>query len=92
VSAIPSVWAFSQADYDNDGDLDVAAPRGGVDGRRRVRPSLLRNDGEGRFTDVAVAAGLAAPTSTGPPRWRRGPTSTATAGSTCSSAARTWRP
>jgi hypothetical protein len=29
-----------------------------VDGERRpVRASLLRNDGEGRFTDVAVEAG-----------------------------------
>jgi hypothetical protein len=67
VSAIPSVLGFSQADYDNDGDLDIAAPRGawmGIDGR--VRDSLLRNDGEGRFTDVAVAAGITGPDVDGP--------------------------
>ncbi|HMV65969.1 MAG TPA: CRTAC1 family protein [Myxococcota bacterium] len=60
VSAIPGVLSFNTSDYDNDGDLDVLAPRGGWfadDGR--VRPSLLRNDGEGRFTDVAIEAGLA---------------------------------
>jgi hypothetical protein len=50
---------FSVADYDNDGDMDVFAPRGAwyeLDGA--IRPSLLQNDGTGRFTDVAVQAGL----------------------------------
>ncbi len=51
-----------QADYDNDGDLDVLVLRGawlGEDGRHPN--SLLRNDGSGRFEDVTFAAGLAEP-------------------------------
>jgi hypothetical protein len=46
-----------QADYDNDGCLDVLVPRGAW-----IVPmpmSLLHNDCEGRFTDVTKAAGLA---------------------------------
>jgi FG-GAP-like repeat/ASPIC and UnbV len=46
-----------QADYDNDGDLDVFVPRGGwlVDGQPN---SLLRNRGDGTFQDVTAGAGL----------------------------------
>jgi hypothetical protein len=59
VSSIPGLLSFSVADYDNDGDVDVLGPRAGWMGAEgTVRPSLLRNDGQGRFTDVAVAAGL----------------------------------
>ncbi|MFV1988490.1 MAG: CRTAC1 family protein [Gemmatimonadota bacterium] len=45
------------ADYDNDGDADVLVLRGGwlVTGYPN---SLLRNDGDGTFTDVTEAAGL----------------------------------
>jgi hypothetical protein len=49
-----------QADYDNDGDVDVLVLRGawlGVEGRKPN--SLLENDGHGRFNDVTFAAGLA---------------------------------
>ena len=50
-----------QADFDNDGDVDLYALRGGWLGREgAMRNSLLRNDG-GRFTDVTAAAGLAEP-------------------------------
>ncbi|MGE5278847.1 MAG: FG-GAP-like repeat-containing protein, partial [Acidobacteriota bacterium] len=48
------------ADYDNDGFLDLLVLRGGwfaADGR--VRLSLLRNNGDGTFTDVTRDAGLA---------------------------------
>jgi hypothetical protein len=51
-----------QADYDNDGDLDLFVLRGGwfgADGK--MRNSLLRNDGSGRFEDVTRALGLAEP-------------------------------
>ena len=50
-----------QADYDNDGLMDVLVMRGGwmlEDGRMRV--SLLRNNGKG-FDDVTRQAGLARP-------------------------------
>lgn len=53
-----------QADYDNDGAVDVLILRGawlGADGR--IRNSLLRNQlrAAGRFVDVTAAAGLAYP-------------------------------
>ena len=50
------------ADYDNDGDMDILVLRGAWlldDGR--IRNSLLRNNGDGTFTDVTHAAGLATP-------------------------------
>jgi hypothetical protein len=48
-----------QADYDNDGDLDVLVLRGGWWAENGRQPkSLLRNDGNGHFTDVTFAAGL----------------------------------
>ena len=48
-----------QADYDNDGYVDVYALRGawGVEQGRHPN-SLLRNNGDGTFTDVTFAAGL----------------------------------
>ncbi len=47
-----------QTDFNNDGRLDVFVPRGAWL-PYAVRPSLLRNDGEGRFADVTAEAGLA---------------------------------
>ena len=48
-----------QADYDNDGDLDIYVLRGSWLGRKGRHPnSLLQNDGFGRFTDVTYSAGL----------------------------------
>jgi hypothetical protein len=49
----------TQADFDNDGRLDVVLVRGGWE--NPVRLSLLRNHGDGVFTDVTVAAGLSEP-------------------------------
>jgi tetratricopeptide (TPR) repeat protein len=49
----------SQADYDNDGHLDILVMRGGWE--LPQRRSLLRNNGNGTFTDVTVASGLAVP-------------------------------
>ena len=48
-----------QADYDNDGCLDLLLLRGGWD--RPQRKSLLRNTCTGRFVDVTVASGLDTP-------------------------------
>jgi len=58
--AVPNLRSFdlsfgaggSMADYDGDGDLDVLLVRFGEPDR------LLRNEGDGRFTDVTAAAGL----------------------------------
>ena len=66
----------TSADFDNDGDQDLYATQ--------LRENLLfRNDGD-RFVDVAAVAGVA----TRPigAQARLGPTTTATATSTC-----TWR-
>jgi hypothetical protein len=50
-----------QADYDNDGLVDALVLRGGWMGPNvRFPLSLLRNTGDGSFTDVTKAAGLLA--------------------------------
>jgi len=50
---------LNQADYDNDGDLDIYIMRGAwlKDGGQHPN-SLLRNDGNLRFTDVTFEVGL----------------------------------
>ncbi len=48
--------AAAWADYDNDGDLDLYA--GNEGGPGRFPSQLLRNNGDGTFTDVARAAGV----------------------------------
>ena len=57
------------ADYDNDGDTDVLVLRGGWFEKGGQHPnSLLRNNSDGTFTDVAFEAGLGKvhyPTQTG---------------------------
>ncbi len=50
---------ITQADYNNDGCLDILVLRGGWD--LPQRKSLLRNNCDGTFTDVTVASGLAWP-------------------------------
>ncbi len=48
-----------QTDFNNDGWLDVWITRGAWFGRHgRIPSSLLRNNGDGTFTDVTEAAGL----------------------------------
>ena len=57
-----------QADYDNDGDMDIVVPRGAwmpVE----IRPSLLRNDGKGEFLDVTREAGLLDPVNSNAAAW-----------------------
>ena len=46
-----------QTDYNNDGHLDILVLRGAWESPQRK--SLLRNNGNGTFTDVTVASGLA---------------------------------
>ena len=53
---------ITQTDYDNDGWMDVLVIRGGwMKARGQMRMSLLRNDGNGTFSDVTEDAGLARP-------------------------------
>lgn len=47
-----------QADYDNDGDRDILILRGAWLMRGTHPNSLLRNNGDGTFTDVTIDAGL----------------------------------
>jgi hypothetical protein len=49
-----------QADYDNDGNMDIFVARGAWF-PFPIRPSLLRNMGAGRFIDVTETAGLLDP-------------------------------
>ena len=47
------------ADYNNDGHTDVLVLRGAwLRDQGRIPNSLLRNNGDGTFTDVAVSAGI----------------------------------
>ncbi len=53
---------ITQADYDNDGWVDLLVTRGGwLLSRGQMRMSLLRNEGGGSFTDVTRAVGLGPP-------------------------------
>jgi tetratricopeptide (TPR) repeat protein len=48
-----------QADYDNDGDTDIFVLRGAWMRKFGRQPnSLLRNNGDGSFTDVTIKSGL----------------------------------
>ena len=50
---------INQADYDNDGNVDILILRGAwLRAQGRHPNSLLRNNGDGTFTDVTFAAGL----------------------------------
>ena len=57
-----------QADYNNDGRLDIYVPRGPWL-PCSVRPSLLRNDGASGFTDVTKAAGVLDPANSNAAAW-----------------------
>ncbi len=59
LAAQPLALNTSQADFDNDGHLDVLLVRGGWE--RPYPLSLLRNKGAGVFEDVTASAGLAEP-------------------------------
>jgi hypothetical protein len=57
-----------QTDYNNDGLTDIFVPRGAWL-KFPVRPSLLRNNGDGTFTDVTDEAGLGDPLNSNSAAW-----------------------
>ncbi len=57
----------TRADYDNDGDLDVLLLRGAWE--KPLRPSLLRNRGDGTFEDVTFAAKVGEPIASESAAW-----------------------
>jgi hypothetical protein len=56
-----------QTDYNNDGNLDILVLRGAWETPQRK--SLLRNNGDGTFTDVTAASGLMTVTGTQAAVW-----------------------
>lgn len=57
-----------QTDYNNDGYLDVYIPRGAWL-PLAIRPSLLRNNGDGTFADVTKETGLLDPVNSNSAAW-----------------------
>ena len=68
LSAIKGGLNIQQADFDNDGFTDILVLRGAWLGAFGTQPnSLLRNNGDGTFSDVTISSGLLSfrPTQTG---------------------------
>ena len=57
-----------QTDYNNDGFIDIYIPRGAWL-KQGMRPTLLRNNGDGGFTDVTKEAGLLDPVNSNSACW-----------------------
>ncbi|MHC5537189.1 CRTAC1 family protein [Singulisphaera rosea] len=57
-----------QTDYNNDGYMDIFIPRGAWL-PLPMRPTLLKNNGDGSFADVTEAAGLMDPVNSNSAQW-----------------------
>ncbi len=57
-----------QADFNNDGEVDIFIPRGAWL-RNPMRPSLMHNNGNGTFIDVTEKTGLLHPMNTDTAQW-----------------------
>lgn len=58
IEGITSGLYINHTDYNNDGFLDIFVTRGAWLGVAEFPNSLLRNNGDGSFTDVTVEAGI----------------------------------
>ena len=59
LKGLPGGLNLIQADYDNDGDMDILVLRGAWLSARGQHPnSLLQNDGKGNFKDVTFDVGM----------------------------------
>lgn len=62
LSSILGGLNMTQTDFNNDGFIDIFVMRGGWLSRAGQHPnSLLKNNGDGTFTDITITAGLALP-------------------------------
>jgi hypothetical protein len=57
-----------QTDFNNDGFLDIYIPRGAWI-QAAIRPTLLRNEGDGTWSDVTREAGLLVPVNSNSASW-----------------------
>ena len=57
-----------QADFDDDGFLDIYIPRGAWL-QTPIRPSLLKNNGDGTFSDITAESGLLDPVNSNSASW-----------------------
>lgn len=74
LSGPENAWGVAWADYDNDGDLDFyvasGSGRSAAEARNGGSPNALyRNNGDGTFTDIAIAAGVDDPASSTGASW-----------------------
>ncbi len=58
LSKIPGGLNMVHADYDNDGNTDILVLRGAWFENGKLPNSLLRNNGNGTFTDVTIESGI----------------------------------
>lgn len=66
---VPDLHGSAWGDYDNDGDLDLMQSVGGANGTSDSSYELLRNNGDGTFTNVSKEAGISTPARGRAPRW-----------------------